>query len=109
MFLVLGFVLRKINLSDREIISPLECGFSPSVDRRQPVSLRFFIFAVIFVVFDIELILVLPLLSTSSASPSVIWVFVVLVLLLRVGLVIEWNNRAFEWLKFSGSFKAFNC
>lgn len=69
-FILLGFVLRKINFSRREMISPLECGFTTAVDARQPVSLRFFIFAVVFVVFDIELILVVPLLSHPLSSLS---------------------------------------
>ena len=72
LFLVLGRLFRKINLYSREIISPLECGFNASTDSRQPVSFRFFVFAVIFVVFDIELILVVPLIAGSLTSLSAV-------------------------------------
>lgn len=67
-FLALGVMLSKLNPARRETISPLECGFTTAVDARQPVSLRFFIFAVVFVVFDIELILVVPILSNSLGA-----------------------------------------
>lgn len=61
-FLAGGLRLRKLNRETREFLSPLECGFSTGLDRRQPISLRFFIYAVVFVVFDVELVLVIPLL-----------------------------------------------
>jgi len=89
LFISLGLVFRKINFANREIISPLECGFSTATDFRQPVSLRFFIFAVIFVVFDVELILVVPLIAFPMGFASAAWVFISLVLILSLGLLLE--------------------
>lgn len=53
--------MRKLATWRRERVSPLECGFSPQADSRRAVSLRFFIYAVVFVIFDVELVLILPL------------------------------------------------
>ena len=100
--LALGCTVRKLNTYNRDPISPLECGFNAGLDFRQPVSLRFFVFAVIFVIFDIELIIVVPLVSSSLDIIQVSWYFVILVNLLSVGLMVEWANTAFEWLKFVG-------
>ena len=66
----LGAIVRKLNKLGRDPVSPLECGFSGRSDARQPVSLRFFIFAVIFVIFDIELIIVVPLLASPLRAVS---------------------------------------
>ena len=100
LILSLGVILSKFNFLNREFSSPLECGFSTKELFRQPVSLRFFIFAVIFVVFDIELILVIPYLTRGVRAIKVRTLFICAVFLLAIGLFLEWNNKAFDWLMF---------
>ena len=66
--IVIASVLSKKTLSDREKNSPFECGFDPKGTARLPFSLRFFLIAVIFLIFDVEITLLLPLASIINIS-----------------------------------------
>ena len=75
----------------REKLSPYECGFDPKNSARLPFSTRFFLLTVIFLVFDIEvaLLLPMPLLNlTPTLLPSFIAILYFLTILL-IGLVHE--------------------
>ena len=89
LLIILGYTVRKIYKSSREFLRPLECGFNTYQETRLPVSLQFFVFAVIFVIFDIELIFLVPIIKLSSTTLEVVIFFIILVNLLTVGLVLE--------------------
>ena len=76
---------------DREIASPFECGFSTIEESRSPFSLRFFLVPIIFLVFDVEVLLLFPILSGASFNNSVtsIFMFVNFLIVLSVGLFYE--------------------
>nr|YP_003058385.1 NADH dehydrogenase subunit 3 [Oryzias javanicus]ACX70676.1 NADH dehydrogenase subunit 3 [Oryzias javanicus]BAH84926.1 NADH dehydrogenase subunit 3 [Oryzias javanicus] len=84
---------------DYEKLSPYECGFDPLGSARLPFSLRFFLVAILFLLFDLEIALLLPLpwgdqlpspLSTFSWASSIL-------LLLTLGLIYEWLQGGLEW------------
>nr|YP_011014051.1 NADH dehydrogenase subunit 3 [Unio ionicus]WQA10132.1 NADH dehydrogenase subunit 3 [Unio ionicus] len=105
--LLLGFVLLFVGLflgvslyMGREKVSPFECGFDPMGSSRVPFSLRFFLLAVIFVVFDVEIVLLFPVVMVMGSSwmwfKSYLALLVFLVLLF-IGVVHEWREGSLEW------------
>nr|YP_010031482.1 NADH dehydrogenase subunit 3 [Togoperla limbata]QOV02873.1 NADH dehydrogenase subunit 3 [Togoperla limbata] len=97
--MVLATILSKKSITDREKSSPFECGFDPKSSSRLPFSLRFFLIAVIFLIFDVEIALLLPLVLIFPISEMTSWFMVGLFFLfiLLVGLYHEWNQGALEW------------
>nr|YP_011021917.1 NADH dehydrogenase subunit 3 [Argas vulgaris]WQM44084.1 NADH dehydrogenase subunit 3 [Argas vulgaris] len=93
------FSSKKTKMS-KEKFSPFECGFDPFSASRLPFSLRFFMITIIFLIFDIEIIILLPLPITSSIpnwNYPVIYISIILIILF--GLLYEWKKGMIEWLK----------
>nr|WNH19417.1 NADH dehydrogenase subunit 3 [Caristius macropus]BAN83224.1 NADH dehydrogenase subunit 3 [Caristius macropus]BBG74585.1 NADH dehydrogenase subunit 3 [Caristius groenlandicus] len=84
---------------DHEKLSPYECGFDPLGSARLPFSLRFFLVAILFLLFDLEIALLLPL-PWGDQLPlpltSFLWASAVLILL-TLGLIYEWLQGGLEW------------
>jgi NADH-ubiquinone oxidoreductase chain 3 len=59
--ILVASLLRKKSTLDREKSSPFECGFDPFSNSRIPFSLRFYIITIIFLIFDVEIAIILPL------------------------------------------------
>nr|YP_009685810.1 NADH dehydrogenase subunit 3 [Nothobranchius ocellatus]QDU91812.1 NADH dehydrogenase subunit 3 [Nothobranchius ocellatus] len=80
-------------------LSPYECGFDPLGSARLPFSMRFFLIAILFILFDLEIALLLPL-PWGSQLPNPLtsfsWMSTVLILL-TLGLVYEWTQGGLEW------------
>nr|YP_004857920.1 NADH dehydrogenase subunit 3 [Caulophryne pelagica]BAI77086.1 NADH dehydrogenase subunit 3 [Caulophryne pelagica] len=84
---------------DHEKLSPYECGFDPVGSARLPFSIRFFLIAILFLLFDLEIALLLPLpWGVQLETPHLTFYWAVLVLaLLTVGLIYEWIQGGLEW------------
>nr|AFI98322.1 NADH dehydrogenase subunit 3 [Foudia eminentissima consobrina]AFI98324.1 NADH dehydrogenase subunit 3 [Foudia eminentissima consobrina] len=94
----LNFWLAQMN-PDSEKLSPYECGFDPLGSARLPFSIRFFLVAILFLLFDLEIALLLPLpWATQLQSPTATLTWAsLLILLLTLGLVYEWIQGGLEW------------
>nr|YP_009320064.1 NADH dehydrogenase subunit 3 [Clithon retropictum]BAV89894.1 NADH dehydrogenase subunit 3 [Clithon retropictum] len=97
--MTLAWVLGKRVILDREKSSPFECGFDPMGSARLPFSLRFFLLAVIFLIFDVEIVLLFPVFigCFEGVSMSVFWGGFAFLIILIVGLFHEWNEGSLDW------------
>nr|AFP52808.1 NADH dehydrogenase subunit 3 [Caretta caretta]AIF34994.1 NADH dehydrogenase subunit 3 [Caretta caretta]AIF34997.1 NADH dehydrogenase subunit 3 [Caretta caretta]AIF35000.1 NADH dehydrogenase subunit 3 [Caretta caretta]AIF35003.1 NADH dehydrogenase subunit 3 [Caretta caretta] len=102
---ILSMILMMLNYQltltkpDNEKLSPYECGFDPLESARLPFSIRFFLVAILFLLFDLEIALLLPLpWATQLPSPTstLTWTIIIL-LLLTLGLIYEWIQGGLEW------------
>nr|ASK09344.1 NADH dehydrogenase subunit 3 [Cissa hypoleuca] len=103
--LTLSILLTMLNLwlaqisPDSEKLSPYECGFDPLGSARLPFSIRFFLVAILFLLFDLEIALLLPLpwaIQLQSPTTTLTWASI-LILLLTLGLIHEWTQGGLEW------------
>nr|UPX88596.1 NADH dehydrogenase subunit 3 [Paraleptophlebia submarginata] len=97
--MILASLLSKKSVTDREKSSPFECGFDPHSSSRLPFSLQFFLIAVIFLIFDVEIALLLPLIVLLSYSNLTSWLLmsIFFLIILLGGLYHEWNQGALSW------------
>nr|YP_007890072.1 NADH dehydrogenase subunit 3 [Lanius tephronotus]YP_009266803.1 NADH dehydrogenase subunit 3 [Lanius schach]AFR45013.1 NADH dehydrogenase subunit 3 [Lanius tephronotus]ANM47861.1 NADH dehydrogenase subunit 3 [Lanius schach] len=94
----LNFWLAQTN-PDPEKLSPYECGFDPLGSARLPFSIRFFLVAILFLLFDLEIALLLPLpwaIQLQDPTATLTWASI-LILLLTLGLIYEWIQGGLEW------------
>nr|AXI98668.1 NADH dehydrogenase subunit 3 [Pseudoniphargus pedrerae] len=93
--LILGKKTYKLN----DKLSPFECGFDPFKKARIPFSLRFFLVTILFLVFDVEVAILLPLgLFSFELNPFSYFSALVIMAILIFGLFHEWNQGALAWL-----------
>nr|YP_009446007.1 NADH dehydrogenase subunit 3 [Episyrphus balteatus]ANW37017.1 NADH dehydrogenase subunit 3 [Episyrphus balteatus]UPX88765.1 NADH dehydrogenase subunit 3 [Episyrphus balteatus]UXF58131.1 NADH dehydrogenase subunit 3 [Episyrphus balteatus] len=97
--MTLATILSKKSFSDREKSSPFECGFDPMSSSRLPFSLKFFLITIIFLIFDVEIALILPMIMILKFSNLMLWSItsIIFILILLLGLYHEWNQGMLNW------------
>src|SRR6218665_4188082 len=89
--LIAAWILRTRSNIDREKSSPFECGFDPKRTARIPFSMRFFLLSIIFIVFDIEIVLLIPtptVILSNNINPTLL-TSIAFLLILLLGLIHE--------------------
>nr|YP_010692619.1 NADH dehydrogenase subunit 3 [Centrotus cornutus]WBV77360.1 NADH dehydrogenase subunit 3 [Centrotus cornutus] len=82
-------------------MSPFECGFNPMSNKRMPFSIHFFMIAIIFLIFDVEIVIIMPMIYSMKYSMLKYWSITCLtfIIMLLMGLYYEWYNGMLNWTK----------
>jgi NADH:ubiquinone oxidoreductase subunit 3 (subunit A) len=93
----LSYVL-SVRSTDKEKVSAYECGFNPFEDARNQFDVRFYLVAILFIIFDLEVSFLFPWAVTlNQLTIFGFWSMFVFLLILTVGFVYEWKKGALEW------------
>nr|YP_010118236.1 NADH dehydrogenase subunit 3 [Stichopus chloronotus]QQY85603.1 NADH dehydrogenase subunit 3 [Stichopus chloronotus] len=97
LLLTVGHFLPNRSL-ELEKSSPYECGFDPINSARLPFSFRFFLIAILFLIFDLEIALLFPIIPASNTNLSILLpLSSVFLIILAAGLAYEWDQGGLEW------------
>ncbi len=96
-FIVLNFIFSPKN-PDPEKLSAYECGFEAFSDSRMEFDVRFYLVAILFIIFDLEIAFLFPwAISLGNIGPLGFWSMMIFLLVLTVGFVYEWKKGALDW------------
>nr|YP_010478274.1 NADH dehydrogenase subunit 3 [Nesophrosyne sp. 23 GMB-2012]UVI59718.1 NADH dehydrogenase subunit 3 [Nesophrosyne sp. 23 GMB-2012] len=97
--MLMMYTVSKKSMIDNQSATPFECGFNPVSYTRLPFSIHFFLIAILFLVFDIEIVMVLPMILTMKTAMLKTWIITTssFILILMLGLLHEWNNGMIKW------------
>nr|ASX99632.1 NADH dehydrogenase subunit 3 [Rusa unicolor]UTQ73286.1 NADH dehydrogenase subunit 3 [Cervus elaphus] len=98
LLVIIAFWLPQLNVYS-EKTSPYECGFDPMGSARLPFSMKFFLVAITFLLFDLEIALLLPLpwASQTNNLGTMLTMALFLIMLLAASLAYEWTQKGLEW------------
>ena len=83
---------------DAEKLSPYECGIEPFEDARGRFDVRFYLVAILFIIFDLEVAFLFPwAVSLGNIGLFGFWSMMVFLGVLTIGFIYEWRKGALEW------------
>ncbi len=83
---------------DEEKLSTYECGFAPFEDSRGQFDVRFYLVALLFIIFDLEVAFLFPWAVTLGETGAFgFWSMLIFLGILTVGFIYEWRKGALEW------------
>jgi len=83
---------------DPEKVSAYECGFEAFSDARSKFDVRFYLVAILFIIFDLEVAFLFPWAVTLGGIGMLgFWSMMIFLGILTVGFVYEWKKGALEW------------
>ena len=97
LILSLSFVF-STQKADPEKVSAYECGFDPFDDARGRFDIRFYLVAILFIIFDLEVTFLFPwAVSLHNVGLFGFWAMMIFLGVLTVGFVYEWREGALDW------------
>ena len=102
LFLSIGFVLINFiaapNNPDPEKLSAYECGFDAFDDSRMEFDVRFYLVAILFIIFDLEIAFLFPwAITLGKIGVFGFWSMMLFLSVLTIGFIYEWKKGALEW------------
>jgi NADH-quinone oxidoreductase subunit A len=98
LFIILLAWLRSTSLPDAEKLSPYECGFDAFSDARMKFDVRYYLIAILFIIFDLEIAFLFP---WAMSLKAIGWFgfasMMVFLSVLTIGFIYEWKKGALEW------------
>jgi NADH-quinone oxidoreductase subunit A len=83
---------------DSEKLSAYECGFEPFDDARAKFDVRFYLVAILFIIFDLEVAFLFPwAISLGDTGVAAFWAMMIFLGVLGVAFLYEWKKGALEW------------
>ena len=96
-FIVLNFLFSPNN-PDSEKLSAYECGFEAFSDSRMEFDVRFYLVAILFIIFDLEIAFLFPwAISLGNLGALGFWSMMIFLFILTIGFVYEWKKGALDW------------
>ena len=96
-FIILNYLFSPKN-PDHEKLSAYECGFEAFDDSRMEFDVRFYLVAILFIIFDLEIAFLFPwAISLGSIGVLGFWSMIIFLFVLTVGFIYEWKKGALDW------------
>jgi NADH-quinone oxidoreductase subunit A len=96
-FIVLNFLFSPKN-PDPEKLSAYECGFEALSDSRMEFDIRFYLVAILFIIFDLEIAFLFPwAVSLGNIGVLGFWSMMIFLFILTIGFIYEWKKGALDW------------
>ncbi len=98
---LIAFVLGRLNYTnhyDSELLSAYECGFNPFADTRQGFDVKFYLVAIFFIIFDLEIVLLFPfVIYISNLTIFQFSIIIFFLFQLFLGLIYEYFSGTLDW------------
>lgn len=86
------------SLPDTEKLSSYECGFDPFGDARNKFDVKFYLVAILFIIFDLEVTFLFPwAMALGDINFFGFWSMMIFLIILTIGFIYEWKKGALEW------------
>ena len=96
-FIVINFLFSP-KKPDPEKLSAYECGFEAFGDSRMEFDVRFYLVAILFIIFDLEIAFLFPwAISLGSLGSIGFWSMMIFLFILTIGFIYEWKKGALDW------------
>ena len=97
LIMIASWIVAKQN-PDEEKLSPYECGFDAFDNSRKPFDVRFYLVAILFIIFDLEIAFLFPwAISLGNIGALGFWSMMIFLFILTIGFIYEWKKGALDW------------